>query len=57
MEDQNLPLNSLWKPTMELRWIRKPYTPMVLQQKWVDVKGKEQWYDVPVVIEKQKEDS
>jgi len=43
-------MNSFWKPTMKLRFITKKHVPMeILQQKWVDVKGKTEWRDVPTV--------
>ena len=33
------------KPTMELRWYRYN-TKYILQQKWIDELGNEQWIDI-----------
>lgn len=54
----DLMMSDIWSPTYKLRYFYKSvdledifYTERVLQQMWINDKGKEEWRDIPIVTE------
>ena len=44
---------SIWKPTMQLRWLYNENSTMkVLQQRWVSTDGEDRWENIESVNEK-----